>query len=342
MTDAPISGQRPSQPVRKKRRVMPWLAAILLAGVFAAGVVLAPRIMAALPRWITGGESQSFAAVPAPDTAVTPPAEQSAEAPATPVAPTVNTPVPVPDVGDFARQLAELQAQVTRLQGEEDADASTTEAVTSMGAQIAHLLNQLNEQQQRLAMLEETSPKSLVTPMAVLAVARLRQSVEQGSSYAGALGGVERLLDSTSVPEPATTALATLDAHKSEGVASALVLRDGFAAGVEDIMDADAVPEDASWWERTWARLKAMVSVRPTGNVAGQDTPAILARAETALGRGDVDKAVAELQGLPPKAATAASAWMKQAQTRQAVLGAVDTLEATLLEAAAPNEGATP
>jgi uroporphyrinogen-III synthase len=335
MTDAPVSGK----PVRKKRRILPWLALILIVAVFVAGVVLAPRIMAALPAWIAGGNApRPVAALPATGTPRTPAPQRAAETPA--AAPTAAT--PVPDMAEFARQLAELQNQVTRLQGEEAADASTTEAVTSMGAQIAHMLNQLNEQQQRLNALEETSPRALLKPMAVLAVARLRQSVEQGSSYAGALGGVQRLVDAQALPEAANKALLTLDAHRAEGVVSALALRDGFAARIEDIIEAEAVPANGSWWDRTLARLENMVSVRPTGNVAGQDAPAIVARAETALNRGDVDKAVTEVEGLSSASAKAAADWLKEARVRQDVLGAVDTLESALLEGAAPKqEGAT-
>lgn len=336
MTDGPLDGKPAVRPAPRKRRVMPWLAVILLFGVFVAGVVLAPRIMAALPLWITGGDARPVTPAPPPET--TPPPGQAAHEDRQPRSPVA----PVPDMTDFARQLAELQAQVARLQGEEDADSSTTEAVTSMGAQLAHLLNQLDEQQRRLDTLEETSPKALVTPMAVLAVARLRQSIDQGSSYAGALDGVRRLLGQDGLPAQSSAALAVLEAHASEGVASALVLNGEFASIAEDIMDADAVPENGGWWERAWARLTALVSVRPTGNVAGQDTPAIVARAEAALGRGDVSKAVSELEDLPARAAAAAEPWMKRAKARRDVMGAVDTLETALLDAAAPKlKGAT-
>lgn len=329
MTDAPLSGQRP--PVRRKRRILPWLILILLAGVFVAGVLLAPRIMAALPAWITGGNTpQPLAALPA-----TPPAEPAP--PPSPAGPPAAA-APIPDVAELARQLAALQTEVFRLQGDEAADDETSHAVTSMGAQIAHLLNQLTEQQQRLTTLEQTSSQALITPMTILGVARLRQAVEQGSSFAGALDGVHRLLDKTTLPEPANTALLTLDAHKNEGVASALALRDRFAGKIDDIIDAEAAPADASWWDRTLARLESMVTVRPTGDVQGKDAPAVVARAEASLNRGDVDKAVTELQGLSPNAALAAADWLQQAQTRQSVLAAVDTLETALLEGAAPKE----
>lgn len=327
MTDAPLSGQRPS--VRKKRRILPWLILILLAGVFVAGVVLAPRIMAALPAWITG------AATPRPVAAL-PPASPVDAAPAPPAAVAPSVTSPVPDVAELARQLAALEAEVSRLQGEEAADASTSEAVTSMGAQLAHMLNQLTEQQQRLMALEQTSPQALVKPMAILGVARLRQAVEQGSSYAGALDGLQRLLDKAALPEAANAALLTLDAHKTEGVISAFALRDGFAERIDDIIDAEAADADASWWDRTLVRLENMVTVRPTGDVKGRDAPAVVARAEAALNRGEVDRAVTELQALSPNAAVAAADWLQQARTRQSVLGAVDTLETALLDQAAP------
>jgi hypothetical protein len=249
----------------------------------------------------------------------------------------------VPDAAGFARDLAALHEQVARLQGEEDGSASTTQAVAAMGGQIAHMLNQLADQQNRLSDLERTSPKALVKPLAVLALSRLRQAVEQGSSYEGALDGVHRMLEGTALPETANKALLTLDAHKSEGVASALALRDSFSTRIDAIIDAEALPKDPSWWDRSWAWAKGLVSARPTGDATGKDAPAIVARAETALNRGEIDRAVAELQGLSPAAAEAAAGWLRQARARQAALGAVDALETAVLETAAPEEeGTTP
>ncbi|MEN3974885.1 mitofilin family membrane protein [Emcibacter sp. SYSU 3D8] len=338
MTDVPPSAEKPAKPARKKRSMLPLLVVVLLAAMFAAGVLLAPRIMASLPGWMTG------ASAPLPDAAVAAPAEPAAQSAALP-APEAEAPddltepeptAPVPDAGELARQVAALEIDLARLQGEVAAEASTAEAVTSMGSQIAHMLNQLAEQQQRLAVLEQTSSQTLLKPMTVLALARLRQAAEQGAPYAGALGGVHRLLDGMTLPEPASTALLTLDAHQNRGVVSAMALRDQFAEHIDDIIDAESAPAEASWWDRTLARLMNMVTVRPTGEVKGQDAPAIVARAEAALNRGDVDQAAGELQELSPAAALAAADWLRQAQTRQSVLASIDTLEAAILDEAAP------
>jgi hypothetical protein len=341
MSDGPAPA-RPIPPKPRKRRVLLWLILILLAAMFIAGVVLAPRIMATLPAWITGA---SPTATPQPTASLpaTPAPLPLAAAPeAAPVTPAASEP------DELHRRLALLESEVNRLSGKAAAEGDVSGTVTALNNQVALLFNQLTEVQARLKAAEESSPKALLKPMAVLALSRLRQAVEQGVTYAGALGGVQRLLDGTVLPEAASKALLTLDAHKNEGVVSVMALRDGFAAKVGDIIDAEAAPANASWWDRTLARLENMITVRPTGDVKGTDAPAITARAEAALNRGDLDTAVRELHGLSPSAAVAVADWLQQAQTRQAVLGAVDTLETALLDSAAVTNantnrtGATP
>lgn len=340
MTDAPAPGPRAIPPKPRKRRVLLWLVLILLAAVFAAGVVLAPRIMAALPAWISGAVTtpQPVAAVPA-----TPVPQTPAPAPeAMPAAPSASEP------DELHRRLALLESEVNRLASKAATEGDTSAALTALNNQVALLFNQLTEVQSRLKAAEESSPKALLKPMAILALSRLRQGVEQGATYAGALGGVRRLLDGAVLPEAANTALLTLDAHKNEGVMSVMALRDGFAARISDVIDAEAAPASASWWDRTLARLENMVTVRPTGDVKGTDASAITARAEAALNRSDVDTAVREVQALSPSAAVAIADWLQQAQTRQAVLAAVDALDTALLDSAAATNantsetGATP
>jgi hypothetical protein len=311
MTDAPNDRPAPpeARPKPRKRRALAWFLLLLLVAVFAAGVVLAPRIMAALPAWMTGGKPQALAAMPA----------------------TV-PPVPAPAAGDLPQRVDRLESTAARLESQGSNESAQSAEVAALRTQVGQLSTQINDLQVKLQELEETSPKALLKPMAVLALSRLRQAVEQGASYDGALDGARRLLDDAALPEKAKTALLTLDAHKSEGVASALALRDRFAASINDIIDAEAAPAGSSWWDRTLARLENMVTVRPTGDVKGTDAPAIAARAEAALNRGDVASAVREVQGLSPAAAVAAADWLQQAQTRLAVLGAVDTLETTALD----------
>ena len=330
MTDGPAP-TRPIPPKPRKRRVLLWLVVILLAAMFVAGVVLAPRIMATLPAWITGASPtatpQPMASLPAAP--VPQPASTGPET--APVAPAASEP------DELHRRLALLENEVNRLSGKAAAEGDVSGTVTALNNQVALLFNQLTDVQARLKTAEESSPRALLKPMAILALSRLRQAVEQGVTYAGALGGVQRLLDGTALPEAANKALLTLDAHKNQGVVSIMALRDGFAARVSDIIDAEAAPANASWWNRTLARLENMITVRPTGDVKGTDAPAITARAEAALNRGDLDAAVRELNALSPAAAVAAADWLQQAQTRQAVLGAVDTLESALLDSAATN-----
>lgn len=325
MTDAANDRPAPpeARPKPRKRRALAWLLLLLLVAVFAAGVVLAPRIMAALPAWMTGSKPQALAAMPA-----APAPAATASSPAFPAQ-------------DLTQRVDRLESTAARLESQGSSESAQAAEIAALRTQVGQLATQLNDQQIRLQELEQTSPKALLKPMAVLALSRLHQAVEQGASYDGALDGARRLLDDAALPEKAKTALLTLDAHKSEGVASALVLRDDFAAAINDIIDAEAAPAGSSWWDRTLARLENMVTVRPTGDVKGTDAPAIAARAEAALNRGDVAGAVREAQGLSPAAAVAAADWLQRAQTRLAVLGAVDTLETTVLDSGtAGTEGA--
>ncbi len=320
MTETPAADRAPPPPKRRSRRL--WLGLILAIAVFAAGVALAPRIIGALPPWLTESAAPRPVATLAPAPDASPPPASSPSVP------------PAADTDALQRRIAALEAEVARLRTDATGGVPP-ETVAALGGQLGQLSLQLAEQQGRLKALEDASPRALVTPIAILGLSRLRQSVEQGAPYAGALASLERLPDGAALPDAATDALATLKAHEARGVASLLALRDGFSARIGDIIDAEAAPPGAGWWDRTLARLEGLVTVRPTGEAKGADAPAIAARAEAALGRGDLAGAMREVEGLSPAAAAQAADWLRQARERRAVLAALDTLEAALLEGVA-------
>jgi hypothetical protein len=417
MTDQPASG--PEQPKRpdlkanpgektaspdakktkpkRKGRVLPWIVVILLIAVFAAGVVLAPRIVDSLPPWLkarvetdqpapvaetsrpdtqppvpmvddtvtdeedgtvaeAGDENwlgmqteSSEPEVPELDTDIDPRDElppqsemMTGDLPEIPPTEAERAPsgVEAPPPLDTGR-LAALERKLDRLQEslERNDDRPAVQDFASdlslLSQRVGQLFDEMVKQVGRLQALEEdlNAPEEDITqPLTILAVSRLHQAVEQGSSYVGALSGVRRLADAQSLPQPARDAIDTLQAHAQQGVASMQALRDAFEGDIDAILAADDLPPDASWWDRTVASIKGAVTLRPTGEVKGDDTAAIVARAEAALARGDLDEALAELQALPSQPALAASDWLQKAQTRQAVMKAVATLENTLLE----------
>ncbi len=139
---------------------------------------------------------------------------------------------------------------------------------------------------------------------------------------------------------------APLAARAAAGVPTLVELQSRFPAAARAIVDAarQAAPaavenettESPSWYERPlgWLSsagdwLSSQVSVRPVGEVAGEDAGARVARAEVRLSQDDLAAAVKELEGLrEAPAAAAAAAWLGDAQARLAVDRVVSALQA--------------
>ncbi len=81
---------------------------------------------------------------------------------------------------------------------------------------------------------------------------------------------------------------------------------------------AAAVPDDtAGWLRRVLDRIMSIATIRRVdGDVAGDSAWAIVARAESRLGRNDLSGAVTEMEKLQGEAARAAAAWVGPAQAR--------------------------
>ena len=70
-----------------------------------------------------------------------------------------------------------------------------------------------------------------------------------------------------------------------------------------------------------------LITVRPVGEVEGEDAPARVARAERRLDRGDLAGAVAEVAALQGGAAEVLAPWKAEAEARLAAEAAVDLLD---------------
>ena len=104
-------------------------------------------------------------------------------------------------------------------------------------------------------------------------------------------------------------------------------------AGARENAGAAAQP---GWLDRVVARLRGLVTIRRTGDVAGEDAGARIARAETALARDDLAGAVAEMKNLSSdlagEAGAAVSAWLVRAEARLQALELLDRLDRLALE----------
>jgi hypothetical protein len=77
-----------------------------------------------------------------------------------------------------------------------------------------------------------------------------------------------------------------------------------------------ATAPDEGWVADLWGRVRSVVSVRRTGDIEGDTTQAIVARAEVRLGDRDVAGAVSELDSLDGLSLELVRPWLELARAR--------------------------
>lgn len=168
------------------------------------------------------------------------------------------------------------------------------------------------------------------TDSLALALGQLREALARGGPYAPELATARAIAGEDNA---AAQAMAPLAAHAARGVPTRDALKARFDDVAVGVVRAAQVPADEAWWRPLWDRVGALVSIRPVGEVAGDDPAAIVARAEHRLASGDLAGAVTELEALQGPAAEPARAWIEDARARLGVEGALATLTGQALRA---------
>jgi uroporphyrinogen-III synthase len=154
--------------------------------------------------------------------------------------------------------------------------------------------------------------------------ARLSAALTAGQPFASDLALLQPLAQGDAKLGELVTAL---QPHAAKGVASRANLASTFPSVAKAAL-ADDLADD-SFWQRLLGKLKSVVSLRRTGaDVAGDSAEAKLARAEAALGAGDLAKAVELVKSLPPQTSRATADWLARAEAHLAAQRAVDQLAA--------------
>jgi hypothetical protein len=142
----------------------------------------------------------------------------------------------------------------------------------------------------------------------------LSQAFHRGAPFTAELAAAEAL---GAKPEQ----LAPLRPFAERGAPTAQRLLESF------LPLAGKLSEDAGQ-PGAWGYVSRFVTVRPTGETAGDSPPAIVGSIEAALKRGDVAAAHAAWARLPETARNASSAWGKQVAERAAAAKALADLQA--------------
>ena len=176
----------------------------------------------------------------------------------------------------------------------------------------------------RLTMLETRRQMGAVGEALIIAVGQLQAALSGGRPYARELRSAQALAANDTA---LLDLLAPLSASAETGLAGDIELREKFRLLAPAVLRADRDREGADWTDRVLGRLTSIITFRrASGEVAGDNADAVLARAEAAMLANDLPRAVEEMERLPAHAAGPAAEWLKLAEARMAAEAAAATL----------------
>jgi hypothetical protein len=166
-----------------------------------------------------------------------------------------------------------------------------------------------------------------------LTAAYLQAAAERGDPFAKELAAAKALGADTKV-------LAPLEPFAQSGVPSAAALAQELVTLLPALRQASgASTSGENFLGRLQANAERLVRIRPTDEMPGSDTNAVLARVEQRAAQSDIAGALAELAKLPPTTRAPAQAWIAKAEARQAAIDASRRLAAdTLASLAKPTQ----
>jgi hypothetical protein len=181
-------------------------------------------------------------------------------------------------------------------------------------AAINDTLDVARSQSDALGATFSSVPKDDLKAAALLLVmSQLRESLNRDNdAFDSDLALLKKLVGEDS-PE-LIAALDRLSPQASEGVLTPAGLSDELRTFAGDAVVASLSGEDVSVKERASARMNDIFQVEKNGElITGTDTQASLARADQLLQNGDIEGAIAAVEGLDGDAATAMAPWLNKA-----------------------------
>ncbi len=227
--------------------------------------------------------------------------------------------------GVTREDLAALTERVTRMEvsaaaGGSDSGASTA-AINSLSTQLAAAEAAMRALGERVAAAEAkaatAAPAGGPEAAHALALATLRRAAESSAPFAADV----ELAAGLGIDSDAIAALRPL---AEKGVADKTDLATEFPGVAETILTATAASDrNAGFFQRL---LGSLVSIRPTGPMAGSDPAAIVSRMRDDVAKGDLAAALGEREALPAAGKEASAAWAAKAADRVALDALVERI----------------
>jgi len=235
-------------------------------------------------------------------------------------------PAAPPAAGPAPEAVAALETRIAALESAQAAVKTLSETVATLSSGNQANASTLATLQQQVdtvkAAVERLRSNDSGAQALSLAAGQLRSAIDTGAPLAETLTLLRGLAQSDPTMANAVAALEPA----AKGVPSRAALATGFAQAAEAARKADK-PQSGDWIDRSLSVVEDLVSVRPApGEVEGDGTGAVLARAEGRLQRGDLAGAVEAVKGLSGPAASAMAAWRTQTESRLAAETALQGL----------------
>jgi len=206
-------------------------------------------------------------------------------------------------VKDLTDRLAALEGQ---MQAQAQASQQAGRSAEASQQAIESLNGRLEESDRRLAALAQQvghGPDAATLAGIRLSLAsRLGDALRRGAPYAEALSALERLSK-----DPGR--LAPLRPYAQDGAPTAAELAKSFEPVRTAILRDDRGSGNGSWSDRLLRMADRVVTIRPVGEADGTGVPAVLARIDRALGRGNMAEAAAAWQSLPEPSRRLSEDW---------------------------------
>ncbi len=214
---------------------------------------------------------------------------------------------------------ADAEAVIAVLRTELDAMKSANAAATEeIKATVAETEAKLADAQAEAEKLKAEAEKTAALALRRSAVGRIAAALESGAPYAAAL----KDLDGMELP-------AILTENAETGLPSTLDLGAAFPDAARAALEASlAATVGGSWQDRVTAFLKSTTGARSLTPREGDDPDAVLSRAEDAVRRDDLEKAMQDIATLPEAGQAAFAEWIALAKKRQEATAAVAQLTA--------------
>lgn len=217
--------------------------------------------------------------------------------------------------------LSRIEGMARDIEGQETLQSALSRIrgiVVGLGGQTESVDSALEQGREQNPALAETfagvAPEDLKAAALLVAFSQFRDVLDRGNTPFDK--DLSLLLDLVGKDnESLRESLLRLAPQAERGILTPSGLSSQFRQMAGEAVVSSLQGEDVPFEERAIARLNEVLRVEKNGElITGTDTQAKISRARTALDSGDIEGAVAELEGLEGPAAEAARPWIDQAQ----------------------------